>query len=94
MLTMHAIPTGHRARLAKHAAQQRQLTGGAAPGLLQRLVADPRLLRGTPTPAGFDNHGVSRPRPQALKMIGGWWMDGALSADILVGFLFLAPLAR
>ena len=52
MLTIHAAPTGHRARLAEHAAQQRQLTRRTAPGLLQRLVADPRFFRITPAPTG------------------------------------------
>lgn len=71
MLTTHAALTGHRARLAEHAAQQRQLAGRAAPGLFQRLVADPRLLRCPPAPAGVEGHWVQRPKAHRIMSVAG-----------------------
>lgn len=64
------LPTGHRARLAKHPAQQRQLPRGAASSLVQRLVPDSRLLRGTPArPARFQGRGPLVWEPHAPQLV-------------------------
>lgn len=59
MLTVHGLPTGHRARLAEHSSQQRQLARGTAPSLVQRLGVDSRLLCGAPSSARVGRNLVS-----------------------------------